>query len=82
MSPPAITVLLAFPKHRLLAPPAEIDRPNTMAVWTFTVAKRSLGRVGKRGIGALSKCDDPQPWRAGMRRALGKARRDLFGRHF
>ena len=29
-----------------------------MAVWTFTVAERSLGRVGNHGIGALSKFDD------------------------
>ena len=53
-----------------------------MAAWTFTVAKRSLERVKKRGIGALSNCNDPQLRRAGVRRALGGARRGLFGRHF
>jgi len=53
-----------------------------MAVWTFAVAKRSIERVKKRGIGALSNCIDPQPERAGVRRALGETRRGLFGRHF
>ena len=63
-------------EHHLPAPPAaEIDRPNTMAVWTFPMAKRSLGWVTMRGIEALSQCDDPQLWRVVVRSALGKVRR-------
>ena len=50
-----------------------------MAVRAFAVAKLSLQWVAKRGTEALLRYDDPKLLRAGVYRALGKARGGFLG---
>ena len=50
-----------------------------MAVGAFAVAKLSLQWVAKRGTEALLRYDDPKLLRAGVYRALGKARGGFLG---
>ena len=52
---------------------------NTVAVRAFAVAKLSLQWVAKRGTEALLRYDDPKLLRAGVYRALGKARGGFLG---
>jgi len=50
-----------------------------VAVGAFAVAKLSLQWVAKRGTEALLRYDDPKLLRAGVYRALGKARGGFLG---